>query len=334
MALINAGNVPTAPSGSTTQNVLPDWYTNYAKDILSRQAAVAAQPYTTYQGPRVAGFTSDQTQGFDATRDAAMAFQPALTQATQATQGVVNNTGGALNAAQPYLNTASGTSAARVGEYMNPYTDAVVSRIGDLGARTLREKLLPEISDRFIGAGQFSGTRQSEIIGRALRDTMEGISAEQSKALQEGYGGALSAAGADLSRAAGLAGTAGGLAGTDLSRTLSGAQQLGALGEQAQTLGLTGAGALQGIGQQQQTLDQKNLDTAYADFTAQQNDQQNKINAMLASLQGTKAAIPTAALTESYAPYNDTDATAKTSGLQNAATAAGTLLQIKQLLGL
>lgn len=334
MALISAGNVPTAASGSTTQNVLPDWYTNYAKDILSRQTAVAATPYQTFQGPRIAGFTPDQTQGFEATRNSAMAFQPALTQATQATQGVVNNNTGALSAAQPYLTTASGTSASRVGEYMNPYTDAVVNRIGDLGARTLREKLLPEISDQFIGAGQFGGTRQSEIIGRALRDTMEGISAEQSAALQAGYSGALSAAGTDLSRAAGLASTAGSLAGTDLSRTLSGAEQLGALGQQAQTLGLAGAGALQGIGQQQQTLDQKNLDVAREDFLAQQNDPQAKINALMAALSGTKAAIPTSTLQESYQPYNETDTTTKTSGLQNAATAAGTLLQIKQLLGL
>jgi hypothetical protein len=333
MALINAGTVPTAPSGTTTQNVLPDWYTNYAKDILSRQTAVAAQPYSTYQGPRIAGFTPDQSSGFDAARASATAFQPALTQATAATQGVVGNNTGALTAAQPYLTTAAGTSASRVGEYMNPFTTNVVDRIGDIGARTLREKLLPQINDQFISAGQFGGTRQADAIGRALRDSMEGISAEQSAALQAGYSGALGAAGTDLSRTAGLASTAGSLAGADMSRTLSGAEQLGALGAQAQQLGLTGAGALQSVGQQQQGLNQKNLDLANADFTAQQGDPQAKIAALIASLQGTKAAIPTGTLTESYAPYNDANAAPKTSGLQNAATAAGTLLQLKQLLG-
>ena len=334
MGLISAGTVPTAPYGETQQAVLPDWYTNYAKDILSRQSSIANTPYTTYQGPRIAGFTPDQTRGFDATRTSAMAFQPALTQATQATQGVVNNNAGALNAAQPYLGAASGTSVANVGQYMNPYTDSVVNRIGDIGARTLSEKLLPQINDQFLSAGQFGGTRQAEAIGKALRDSMEGISAEQSAALQSGYGGALSAAGNDMSRMAGLASTAGNLAGTDLSRTLTGADQLGALGAQAQQLGLTGAGALQNVGQQQQQLNQSNLNLARDDFTAQQNDRQAKLNAMIASLQGTKAAIPTGQLTEGYKPYNDPTATPQTSGLQNAATAAGVALQIKQLLGL
>ncbi|QDH50426.1 hypothetical protein [Caulobacter phage KcrB] len=331
MALLDSGTVPLAPSGSTTQSLLPEWYTNYAQDILSRQQAISTTPYATYQPPRIAGFTPDQQSGFDATRSSAMAFQPGLSQATQATQGVVNS-GGALAAAQPYLTAASGTSVGNIGQYMNPYTDMVVNRIGDLGARTLREKLLPEISDRFIGAGQFGGTRQSEIIGRALRDTMEGISAQQAEALRSGYGEAAGLAGQDLSRQGALASTAGGFAGQDLSRTLTGAGQLAELAGQQQQLGLTGAGALQTIGQQQQALNQKNLDVAREDFLAQQNDPQAKLNAMMGALQGVKSAIPTATLQEGYAAYNDPNAVPKTSGLQNASTAVGTLLQLKDLL--
>lgn len=243
-----SSSVPLAPSGSTTQTVLPDWYTNYAQDILTRQAAVAATPYATYQGPRVADFTGDQQSGFAMTREAATAGKEAVSDALNATQGNLGRSslnaaqpfltqagalsgvtaatpniqtgadflrqstqGGGLQTAQPFLANASNTSVANIGAYMNPYQQQVVDRIGDMGARTLREKLLPEISDRFIGAGGFGGSRQAEATGRAIRDTMEGISAEQAKALQAGYGEAAGLSQADLARQAQLAQISGGL---------------------------------------------------------------------------------------------------------------------------
>lgn len=404
-----SSSVPLAPSGSTTQTVLPDWYTNYAQDILSRQAAVAATPYPTYQGPRVADFTADQKAGFDMTKAAATAGQEAVGGALSATQGNLGRSslgaaqpyltqagalsgvsaatpnlqtgadllrqstqGGGLQAAQPFLTNAANTSVANIGAYMNPYQEQVVNRIGDIGARTLREKLLPEISDRFIGAGGFGGSRQAEATGRAIRDTMEGISAEQSKALQAGYGEAAGLSQSDLARQAQLAQTAGGLgtaqqgalqaAGTgianigtslgnltaDQQRALAGlgettgrlygadtaqtnqtAAQIAALGQQQQEMGLAGAGALQGIGAQQQGLNQKNLDTAYSDFLKQQAYPQEQITGMMGALQGVAGAVPKATLESSFAPYNPNVATpAKTTGLQDAATAAGSVTAI------
>lgn len=530
MALIDTGTIPTAASGSTTQNVLPDWYTNYAKDILAKQQAISANPYQTYEPPRIAGMTQDTLAGYDQARQAAQGFNANLDRAASMIGSATANSGydaasgylqraaninpldtasnniyrgvslaqqalqapgaaaaanpflqqagslnpvaaaspyldqagslngiaaaspylnqagslisssaqnGAMAAASPYLTNASQSSVAGINAYLNPYQDAVINRIGDLGARTLREKLLPEIGDRFIGTGQFGGSRQAEAIGRAVRDTMEGISAEQAKALQAGYSEAAGLSAADLARQAQLGSLAGSLsaqdqqaklsAGTQLSNLgqtagtltnqqmntlanlgqtagslanqqmstlanlgqtagslanqdrqaqldvaqqvgasgtqlgnlaaqqmsnltnigqslgsirnadansqLSAAAQLAGLAGQQQQLGLTGAGALQQIGQQQQALNQQNLDLARQDFLAQQNDPQNKLNALIAALNGTKAATPSAQLSEGYAPYNDPNAVPKTSGLQNAATAAGTLLQIKQLLG-
>jgi len=96
--------------------------------------------------------------------------------------------------ASPYMQQA-GALAARgaqtglggIEEYMNPYQEQVISRIGELGQRNLRENLLPEIQDRAIAAGQFGGSRQGEAIGRALRDVQESTLAAQSQALQQGY---------------------------------------------------------------------------------------------------------------------------------------------------
>ena len=231
------------PAGSaltdvTKQTILPEWYSNYAMDILANQRALAAKPFQEYVDtsgrpiPRFADFAPDQQAGFQATRQNAFAYQPTLNTATTKTQDIFGrSTAGAaqpglaeakqftlqgtqptgLGMAQPYLQQAGQTSVSGINQYMNPYEQAVVGRIGALGARTLQEQLLPAISDKMIGAGQFGGTRQAELIGRAVRDTMEGISAQQAQALQQGYTQAAGLAQSDLERQAQLAQTAGGL---------------------------------------------------------------------------------------------------------------------------
>ena len=94
-------------------------------------------------------------------------------------------------------------------------------------------------------------------------------------------------------------------------------------------MGLAGAGALQNIGAQQQALGQRNLDTAYADFLKQQEYPQEQIKGMMGALTGVANAVPTAKLESSFAPYNPNVATpAKTTGLQDAATAAGSVTAI------
>jgi hypothetical protein len=94
-------------------------------------------------------------------------------------------------------------------------------------------------------------------------------------------------------------------------------------------MGLTGAGALQGVGAQQQALGQRNLDTAYSDFLKQQGYPQEQITGMMGALSGVAGAVPKATLESSFAPYNPNVATpAKTTGLQDAATAAGSTVAI------
>lgn len=246
--------VGSALTDMTKQTILPDWYSNYAMDILANQKAVAAKPFQEYVDasgrpiPRVADFSPDQQQAFGATRQGAFAFRPELSTAASRTQDVFGrSTVGAaqpyfsqatainpalsaepglqqaagyvtgstaptgINMAQPYLAQAGQTAAQTVGQYMNPYTEQVVNRIGALGARTLQEQLIPAIQSQMISAGQFGGTRQAELMGRALRDTMEGVSAQQAQALQQGYGQGLEAAATDLSRQGQLASTAGNL---------------------------------------------------------------------------------------------------------------------------
>lgn len=307
------GQVPYGSGviSKTGQTILPDWYTNYAMQVLANQQAASAVPYTPYQGPRVAEFSPTQQQSFGMTGQAATAYQPALGAATQATQQTMAAPG-ALATAQPYLAQAGQTAPGVVNQYMNPYQENVVNRIAELGARNLNENILPGIEGRYIAAGQLgfggrqpgSGTPSGMMTdtARAVRDVSSDILGKQSEALQAGYTGALGAAQTDLSRMGTLAGTAGNLGYQQNAQQLAGAEQLAGLGAKAQELGLAGAGALGQVGATQQGQAQKNLDLAYADFLRQQGYPQEQINNMIQTLGGIKAAVPTATTEEGIQP--------------------------------
>lgn len=283
------------PAGSavkslTSQTVLPDWYTNYAMQLLSNQQAQMATPYTAYQGPRVAEFSPLQQKGFQAVEQAVDAYKPQLTSATSATQDLMGKNAlglaqpyfgqaagmsglgaatpslqqGAgfavksadalgMQAAQPYMAQAGQTSVSGIGQYMNPYTQQVVNRIGELAGRNLSENIMPAIESKYITAGQLGyGPRTGFATpagmmtdtARAIRGVQEAALAEQAKALQAGYTEAAGLSAEDLRRQATLAQTAGQL----------GTQQQGALAQAGQQLADIGKtyGAL--TGQQQQLL--------------------------------------------------------------------------------
>jgi hypothetical protein len=293
----------SALKAATGQTILPEWYTNYAQELLANQRALMTRPFPTAPMPRVAEFSPTQQQFFEQVGQVAQSFQPNLTQATQATQGALSAQG-ALGAASPYLANASQSSVANIASYMNPYVNTVVDRIGELGVRNLRERIMPEIEGRYIAAGQLgyggrqpgSGTPSGMLTdtARAIRDIQDDILGRQSEALRAGYGEAANLASGDLSRMGALASTAGGFAAMDRNTQLSGAQQLAQLGQMQQQLGLAGAGALGAVGQMQQDQAQRNLDVAYEDFLRQQNYPQEQINAALATFRGVQGGVPTA----------------------------------------
>jgi len=198
-------------------------------------AAAAASPYF--------GQVQDYTKQFAGADTSALAA-PFLQSAEElARQGTTATAG----AAQPFLGQAgqlvTGAAAPITGQiqnYMDPYREQVVNRIGELGQRQLTENLLPTLQAQGISAGQFGGTRGAEAMGRALRDTQESTLAAQSQALSQGYGQAAQLAGSDAARqlqaaqaAAGLGTTTAGLQSADLQRAMAAGQQLGTLGTTA-----------------------------------------------------------------------------------------------------
>lgn len=278
----------------------PKWYTDYTLGIASKANAIAAAPYQAYTSPRVAGFTPQQKAAFEMTNQAATAYQPYFQNAMDYSNAAGSTTG--LAAANPYFAQASKTLPQGVGDYMNPYQDAVVNRIGDLAKRQLSENIIPTIQNQFIGGGSFGGSRSGEALSRGMRDLQESTMAQQSQALQQGYSQAAQQFAADQTRLAQMGQSAGTLQAADLNRMLELSKNQETMGGLAQQYGLTGAAAEEAVGQQQQGLAQRSLDLAYNDFMNQKNDPYNKIAFLNAAVRGLN--IPTMTTTDQTGPAN------------------------------
>ena len=255
------GTPQAAPSYTTTTSDVPKWLQDYTVDLFSQQRAVSALPYQQYQLPRIAQTTAPTQQAYNMVQQSIGDFEQPVTGAITGTQNL------------------AGTGAfANVGNYMNPYNQAVTDQIARLGARNLTENLLPGVSDQFVRAGSFGGSRMGEFGNRAVRDTQEAILGQQAQSLQQGYGQAL------------------GASQQDLARQQSALAQTAELAKLREGLSSAEAAQLQAIGAEQQMQQQRGLDVAYQDFMDQRNFPQSQINAMSTTLRGLNpAAVPTTA---------------------------------------
>jgi len=258
--------LPSSTSSLTTSQV-PQYLSDYLYNLMSGSYSAAQEEYQPYGGPRIAGFTPDQLAAFETTRAAAGAYKPELGAATTTANEAAGLSPTA--AAQPYFNAASASTPGVIGNYMNPYIENVTNRMGDLAARQISEKIMPQIGDQFIRAGQFGSTRQQELANRGVRDVSENLASQIGSQLAQGYTTAGQQAQADLQRQASIGQAAGQLAGTEMTGLGNIAGVQAGLGQKEQALGLQGAGALDTIGAAQQGQTQKNLDLAYQDFLRQ-----------------------------------------------------------------
>ena len=149
---------------TTTQTILPEWYTQYAQNVLSKAYAATSEPYQKYvtkdasgkEVPiaRIAGFQPEQEQAFSEYKTTRGEYQPYIGAASEA-----------LGAG-----TSSFTAQGVAQRYMNPYLQNVVSGIGAMAGRNLRENIPPELNRTFVGGGTFGGKRSFDFTQRAIRD--------------------------------------------------------------------------------------------------------------------------------------------------------------------
>ena len=300
--LFNGSAPPSVTTYGKKQSNIPQFMTDYTLGLLNKANAVLAEPYQPYGGARIQGFTPDQVRAQKLTSESVGQFMPDVTQGKDITTSSLNYN--AANAAQPYLSQAGNINALgvsapyaqkaagtftgdAVNQYMNPYIGGVVNRLGDLAARNLREKFLPQINQDFIRSGTYGSAGQQAAVGQSLRDLQESTLAAQNQALAEGYKTSADIFASDLGRQLALAGQQGNLAlgqqqnlgtlaqigGNMASQTardrLAAGEQLANLGSLGQTMNYKDLAALDAVGAQQQAMGQKSYDLAYQDYLAQ-----------------------------------------------------------------
>lgn len=245
-----APSVWSSPSWSNTSS--PEWWQAASKGLIQRASQIAAEPYQPYSGgPRIAPLDALQRRAIDTAADYIPGVNNAFSSANQAT-----------------ASAADLFNQSDFNEFMSPFTTGVVDRIADLGRRNLSEKLLPEVNDTFIRAGQFGGSRNQDFTLRALRDTNESILGQQATALENAQKSAMSA----------YQGAQG--------RQLQAGQQFGALGQMMGTEARNQLMGLLDIGGVAQAQNQKNLDLAAKDFEQQTADPQKKLEMLNSILRG------------------------------------------------
>lgn len=281
MASLLTGSPATNTSISATQ--LPPWLGQYWSQVLGQAIPVAAQPYQPAPMPRIAPFTPDQLRAMEITRAGG-----------EASAGLFPE---AISTAQ---RGAAAFDPGALAQFMNPYTENVVSEVGRRGMENLMNVKLPGVSSGFISAGAPGSRRALEAQGKTISDTLRDIAGVQGGLLAQGYTGAL------------------GQYNTEQQRALEASGILAGLGGQ-------GVGGLAQIGGAEQALGQKSLEAAYQDFIAQRQYPQQQLQWL--------AGLPAGMPTTSTKTETSTQMPATTSGLSQIGGIADIIAGLGGLLG-
>ena len=249
---MDSGPAPAAEQKASTE--LPEWAKPYAKDVLAKGQAltdVNQNPYQTYNQDRIAGFSPMQQQAMQGAQN--------MTVAPQTAQGSGLAYGAGLGGLGMATSATPQNFQQNVGGYMNPYLQmalapqlAEANRQYDISG-TRQQSAATQ-------AGAFGGSREAIMAAENERNRNMGLS----NIIGQGYNQAFGRAQDQYNQSQQQA-----LQGLGVG--IQGAGQLGQLGQNqyGQQMGIN---QLQSqYGGQQQAQMQRGLDTAYQDFTNQQN---------------------------------------------------------------
>jgi hypothetical protein len=247
------GGAPAPSNQTVTQTNIPEYARPYVERMLGKSEALTdinANPYQTYGGQRIQGFTPMQER----------AFQNYATQQIAPELGAGSNLAalsglGSIAAGGDYMRMA--TDPRSMQSFMSPYMQNVVDLQKQEATRDY-QKGLGALNARAVGSGAFGGTRaalERAEAGRNLGTTLANI---QATGTQNAF---------DKAQQAQQFGSTLGLQG--LGQGLQGASTLGQLGQTrfGQQMGISDAIARAGAVQQAQG--QQGLDLAYQDFIQQ-----------------------------------------------------------------
>lgn len=235
-------------SSATTATQAPAYYTDYLSNLATSGSQAA-------QNAQFVGAQPLQEQAFSQVADKATAYQPTLTAAGN-TLAQSAATPSPLSAAAQYYQTAGQSPAQLAQQYMDPYTQSVISNLGDMGARNIQMNLAPQATAAAVGSGQFGSKRGAEVLGQTINNANRDILNQQASALNTAYQNALTTAEQQNALNQTMGTNAGNLqvAGQNALTNTGTAQ--GNLASTNQNLSLADINALATLGQQQQTIAQ------------------------------------------------------------------------------
>jgi hypothetical protein len=268
LSFSGGGNSAPAPTTQTVQQSnIPEYARPYFEDIMNRGQAASQVQYQPYTGPRQAGFTEMQNQGFQGV--AGLGASPLMQPASQltGTAGI-----GGLQAGNSYASQATNPGA--IGAYMSPYMQNVVDwqktqAISDYGRQ------LPGMNSAATRAGAFGGSRQAIVQAESQRNLQNQLGGIQAQGTQQAFDQANKNLqyGSDLNlRGLGLAGQMG--------------QQFGQLGQMEFGQKSAAAQAQMAAGASQQAQAQTGLDQNYEEFMRQQLYPQSQLQFLSSLLRG------------------------------------------------
>jgi hypothetical protein len=231
--LFGSQNPPPVETTNISTTEIPKYIAEPTADIIGEAMDVAREGYTPYAGPRLAGFTQDEQDAFQAARNM---------------QGIAG-----LQQDQAYTAaTAAGAPAlTSVPSYMTDY----MTKVADVAAGKLKDQSLIEqqnIAAKAVGAGGLDSSRFAILEAERQKNLQSGLGDLYTKAQASAYDTALKASQQDRKQQA-----------------LS-AEGMSKIGTRGQLGRQTDLGLLQGIGGLQRGQDQTAIDISYTDFLREQ----------------------------------------------------------------
>ena len=251
------GSAPAPqPSSQTVTNTsIPEYARPYVEKMLGKSEALTdinQNPYQTYGGERLAGFTPLQQQAFT------NAANMTTSGATGAGIGLAGLAGGqAMGVGNQYMRMATDPYAQSA--FMSPYMQNVVDLQKQEATRDY-QKSLTGLQAQAARQGAFGGSRSAIQQAEASRALGQNLAQIQATGTQSAYDQAMK----NMQFGSNL-----GLQG--LQTGLQGAGVLGSLGQQQFQQGVDLNKLQQAAGATQQTAEQQKLDLAQQDFLKQQN---------------------------------------------------------------
>lgn len=275
-------NVPRKGSGGGGQNTVVQQSGPPAQVLANYNQAygqaqnVAQQPYPTYNGSLIAGFTPQQVAGFNNINTAVNAPQPFLDAASQAATNSTSllNPQNFASTQSAYMNPAiAGFSpqnfGSTVGQYYSPYANSVIAPTQALFNEQNAQQL-NQVRGNAGAQGAFGGDREAVAEAQTAQQQQLAEAPTLANLQTQGYQNAVQNAlsSANLQQQGYNAAT--GAAQGNAWLQSQGAFSLGNLGQEAQSLGLQGANAQIAAGGMQQQQAQQELSLPYQQWQAAQ----------------------------------------------------------------